>query len=98
MIVTIVHVFVKPEFIDAFKDITRENHENSVKESENFRFDILQDQNDPSRFVLYEAYASLDAIAAHRETPHYFKWRDTVAPWMAKPREGARYNMLFPTP
>lgn len=96
MVVTLVHVFVKPEFIKAFVEVTRENHEHSIKESGNFRFDILQDAQDPSKFVLYEVYESEKAAAAHKETAHYFKWRDTVASWMAKPREGVKHTLLFP--
>ncbi len=96
MIVTLVHVFVKPEYIDQFIEITRANHEASVQEPGNFRFDILQDAQDPGKFVLYEAYASEAAVNAHKETVHYAKWRDTVAPWMAKPREGIRHTMVFP--
>ena len=96
MIVTIVHVYVKPEFIEAFKAITKENHEGSIKEPGNFRFDILQDAKDRSKFVLYEAYESEEAVAAHKQTTHYLRWRDTVDPWMAKPRDGFRHQMLFP--
>lgn len=96
MTVTLVHVHVKPEFIKAFIDATRENHENSTKEPGNFRFDILQDTANPGKFVLYEAYASEAAAAAHKETSHYLKWRDTVAGWMAKPREGVKHTLLFP--
>lgn len=96
MIVTLVHVYVKPEFIDQFIEITRANHEASVLETGNFRFDVLQDAQDPGKFVLYEAYASEAAAGAHKETAHYAKWRDTVASWMAKPREGIRHTMLFP--
>jgi len=97
MIVTIVNVEVKTEFIDAFILATRSNHETSVKEPGNFRFDILQDAQNPGKFILYEAYESEEAVAAHKLTAHYATWRDTVAPWMAKPREGIRYKMLFPT-
>lgn len=96
MIVTLVHVQVKAEFIAAFIEATRRNHENSVKEPGNFRFDILQDAQDPARFILYEAYASGQDAAAHKETSHYLQWRDTVAPWMAKPREGVKHTLLFP--
>lgn len=96
MTVTLVHVHVKPEFIKPFIDATRENHENSTKEPGNFRFDILQDTANPGKFVLYEAYASEAAAAAHKETSHYLKWRDTVAGWMAKPREGVKHTLLFP--
>jgi (4S)-4-hydroxy-5-phosphonooxypentane-2,3-dione isomerase len=96
--VTLVHVYVKPEFINAFIEATRENHENSIKEKGNLRFDILQDAQDPAKFVLYEAYESEQAAIAHKETIHYLQWRDAVAPWMAKPREGVKHNLLFPAP
>ena len=96
MIVTLVYVQVKVEFVKAFIDATRENHEYSVKEKGNLRFDIIQDANDPAKFVLYEAYESDQAVAAHKETTHYLKWRDTVTPWMAKPREGVKHKLLFP--
>lgn len=96
MIVTLVHAYVKEEFISSFIEATRVNHENSINEPGNFRFDIIQDQQMPSRFILYEAYLSDQAAIAHKETLHYKKWRDTVAPWMEKPREGVKYNLLFP--
>lgn len=96
MIVTIVHVYVKPAFIQPFIEATRLNHEHSARESGNFRFDILQDAADPSKFILYEAYATEQDILAHRETAHYQQWRDTVAGWMVKPREGVKHHMLFP--
>ncbi|HEY9046318.1 MAG TPA: antibiotic biosynthesis monooxygenase, partial [Ohtaekwangia sp.] len=96
MIATIVHVYVKPEHIEAFINATKTNHENSIQENGNLRFDILQDDKDPGKFVLYEAYETEQAVAAHKETAHYLAWRDTVAPWMAKPREGVKHKMLFP--
>ena len=96
MIATLVHVLVKPEFVKSFIEATRKNHESSVKEKGNFRFDILQDAQDPCKFVLYEAYESDQAAAAHKETSHYATWRDAVASWMAKPREGVKHTMLFP--
>ena len=96
MIVTLVYVQIKSEFVNVFIEATRENHENSVNENGNIRFDILQDANDPAKFVLYEAYTTEQAVAAHKETAHYLRWRDTVAPWMAKPREGVKHNLLFP--
>lgn len=96
MTVTLVHVQVKPEFIQLFIEATRENHQKSVLESGNFRFDILQDAEDPGKFVLYEAYASEEAVKAHKETAHYAKWRDTVSDWMAKPRQGVKHQLLFP--
>jgi (4S)-4-hydroxy-5-phosphonooxypentane-2,3-dione isomerase len=96
MITTIVHVHVKPEFVADFIEASRLNHEQSIHEPGNFRFDILQDAQDKNKFVFYEAYANEQAVAAHKETSHYLTWRDTVAPWMAKPREGIRHVMLFP--
>ncbi len=96
MIVTLVHVYVKPDFIGLFIEATRTNHENSVKEPGNLRFDILQDAGVPSKFILYEAYDSEKAAAAHKQTVHYTTWRDTVAPWMEKPREGVMHKLLFP--
>jgi (4S)-4-hydroxy-5-phosphonooxypentane-2,3-dione isomerase len=96
MIATIVHVYVKREFLKEFIEATRLNHESSVKEPENVRFDILQDSADPTKFTLYEGYRTEDGAAAHKQTAHYLKWRDTVAPWMAKPREGVKHLILFP--
>ena len=96
MHVTIVHVQVKPEHVDAFIEATRENHVGSVQESGNMRFDILQLSSDPTQFVLYEAYASASDAASHKSTPHYQKWRERVEPWMAEPRRGVNYNGVFP--
>jgi autoinducer 2-degrading protein len=96
MQVTLVHVQVKPEHVQDFIVACRLNHEGSVREPGNRRFDILQSSNDPTRFVLYEAYASAEDAAAHKKTPHYIKWRDTVTSWMAAPRVGDSYLGLFP--
>lgn len=96
MHVTLVHVSVKPEHVEDFIRATRLNHEASVGEAGNLRFDVLQAPDDATRFILYEAYASADAAAAHKQTPHYLIWRDSVAPWMARPREGVNYRGLFP--
>lgn len=96
MTATIVHVYVKPAHIAEFIAATKINHENSTKEPGNLRFDILQDEKDPSKFVLYEAYETEEAVKAHKETAHYAVWRDTVANWMAQPREGIKHTMLFP--
>lgn len=96
MHVTIVQVQVKPEHVRDFIDASRKNHEGSVREPGNLRFDVLQSPDDPARFVLYEAYISAAAAAAHKNTPHYLDWRDTVGPWMAQPRIGVPYNGLFP--
>ena len=96
MHVTLVHVHVKPEHVDAFVAATRANHEGSVREPGNLRFDILERADDPTRFVLYEVYATPEAAAAHKSMPHYLTWRDRVADWMASPREGVSYRALFP--
>jgi autoinducer 2-degrading protein len=96
MHVTLVHVHVKPEHVDAFVDATRANHEASTREPGNVRFDVLRAVDDPTRFVLYEWYVDADAAAAHKTTPHYAAWRDAVAGWLAEPRVGVRYDGLFP--
>jgi len=96
MHVTLVHVQVKPEHIRDFIEASRLNHEGSVKEPGNRRFDILQSADDPTKFVLYEAYVNAQDAAAHKTSPHYLKWRDTVAPWMATPRQGVPYLGLYP--
>ncbi len=96
MIVTFVHVWVKPESVEDFKKASIENHGNSIKEPGNLRFDVLQDSNDLNKFVLYEAYESQEAAAAHKQTTHYLKWRETVADMMAKSREGVAHNILAP--
>lgn len=96
MHVTLVHIRVKPEDIDAFVTATRLNHEASIREPGNRRFDILQDPADPTRFVFYEAYATAADAAAHKQTPHYAAWRDAVAGMMAEPRRGEPLTGLFP--
>lgn len=96
MIVTCVHVHVKSDKIDDFKKVTIANHVESIKEPGNLRFDLLQDAGVPSRFVIYEAYESEEAVAAHKNTAHYALWRDTVADWMASTRQGTRYNIVAP--
>ncbi|MBD3392537.1 MAG: antibiotic biosynthesis monooxygenase [Chitinivibrionales bacterium] len=97
MIVTTVMVNVKPEHIEEFVAATVENHEASIREPGNLRFDVLQSDDDPGRFLLYEAYAVPDAAAAHKQTAHYAKWRDTVADWMAEPRTGIKYTAIRPS-
>ncbi|TVY11013.1 antibiotic biosynthesis monooxygenase [Paenibacillus cremeus] len=97
MIVTLVEVYVIAEHVEAFIAATVENHQGSVQEPGNLRFDILQHRDDPTCFTLYEAYESEDAAAKHKETPHYLKWRETVAPWMAKPRVGVPHRVVAPT-
>lgn len=96
MIVTSVTVYVKQDHINDFIEATIENHNNSIKEPGNLRFDVLQCKNDPSRFLLYEAYESEEAAADHKNTEHYLKWRETVADWMAQPREGVPHHVISP--
>lgn len=96
MIVTLVHIWVIPEMVEAFIEASRKNYNESVKESGNLRFDILRDVEDPLKFTFYEAYLSEDAAKAHKETPHYKVWRDTVAGWMAKPRSGIKHEIIYP--
>jgi len=94
----IVHVFVhvKPEFVGAFKAASLENARNSVNEPGIARFDVIQQLDDPNRFVLVEVYRTLDDPAKHKETAHYARWRDTVAPMMAEPRSSIKYGNVFP--
>jgi len=97
MIVTLVHIWVKVQFVDDFVRATIDNHENTIKEPGNIRFDFLSDAIDKSKFVLYEVFESEEAIATHKVTAHYLRWRDTVADWMAQPRQGLRQQVIRPT-
>lgn len=97
MHVTLVHVYVKPEHLDAFIEATRKNHEASIQESGNCRFDILQNPENSSHFILYEAYDHPESAAKHKEMPHYHAWRETVQEMMAEPRKGVPMRGLFPT-
>jgi quinol monooxygenase YgiN len=96
MLVVHVHVRVHPESVAAFIEATLTNARASVKEPGIARFDVIQQQDDPSRFVLVEVYRSQEATLAHKETPHYAVWRDTVAPMMAEPRGSVKYANLHP--
>ncbi len=97
MIVTCIHVEVKPENLQDFVDAMVENHKGSVMEPGNLRFDVLQQADDPCRFMIYEVFESEDAVAAHKETAHYLKWRDKVKEYMASERYGVRYNIVEPS-
>ena len=94
----IVHVFVhvKPDCVDAFRAATIENARNSLLEPGVARFDVAQQLDDPTRFVLVEAYRTPDDPARHKETAHYQTWRDTVADMMAEPRSSVKYSDVFP--
>jgi autoinducer 2-degrading protein len=96
MIVTCVYVKVKSEAVQEFIEASVANHLESVKETGNLRFDLVQQADDPSRFMIYEAYETDDAAALHKTTHHYLKWRDTVAGMMAEPRKGVKYNIVQP--
>ena len=94
----IVHVFVKvkPQKIAAFKAASIKNARESVEEPGVARFDVIQQKDDPTRFVLVEVYRTSDDPARHKETAHYQKWRDTVADMMAEPRSAIKYTNIFP--
>ncbi len=96
MLIVHVHVQVKPDQVEAFKEATVKNAANSVQEPGIARFDVIQQQDDPARFVLIEVYRTAAAPAKHKETAHYQKWRDTVADMMAQPRTGVKYSNIFP--
>ena len=94
----IVHVLVhvKPDQVEAFRAASVENARNSVREPGVARFDVVQQQDDPTRFVIVEVYRTPDDAGKHKETAHYKKWRDTVADMMAEPRVGVKYTNAFP--
>jgi autoinducer 2-degrading protein len=96
MLVVHVHVHVKPESVEAFKEATIENARNSVQEPGIARFDVIQQLDDPTRFVLVEVYRDDSAPGEHKKTAHYQTWRDTVAEMMAEPRSSVKYDNVFP--
>ncbi len=96
MLIVHVHVHVKPGFIEAFRQATVENARNSVQEPGVARFDVIQQADDPTRFVLVECYRTADAPARHKETAHYAAWRDAVADMMAEPRTSDKFSNVFP--
>jgi autoinducer 2-degrading protein len=96
MHVTLVYVHVIANHEADFIEATRRNHAASVQEPGNLRFDVLQSEEDGTRFVFYEAYRTAEAAAAHKQTTHYQTWKATVAPWMASPRRGITYQGLCP--
>jgi (4S)-4-hydroxy-5-phosphonooxypentane-2,3-dione isomerase len=96
LVVVHVHVHVKAASVESFRQATRENAEQSLREPGIARFDAVQDAEDPTRFVLVEVYRDERAPAAHKETAHYKKWRDAVAKMMAEPRSSRRYGNVFP--
>jgi quinol monooxygenase YgiN len=96
MLIVHVHVKVKPEAVEAFRQATIANATESIKEPGIARFEMMQQQDDPAKFVLVEAYRTVEATVAHKGTRHYQVWRDTVAPMMAEPRSSVKYSNVFP--
>jgi (4S)-4-hydroxy-5-phosphonooxypentane-2,3-dione isomerase len=92
-----VTIKVKPEAVQAFTAAIRLNHEGSVQEPGCLRFDVLQAENDPAHFFLYEIYRQHDDFLAHQQTAHYAAWKAAIADMMAEPRVGLRFVTLFPT-
>lgn len=96
MFVALISIKVKPEYVEQFVEATLDNVRNSAQEPGILRFDFIQQADDPTRFVLIEAYRSPEAPAAHRETTHYQRWRDTVSDWMSEPRTALKYQQIYP--
>lgn len=98
MLIVQVHVRVKPGSVEAFRAATLENARNSVREPGVVRFDVVQREDDPERFLLIEIYRTPDDPARHKETAHYAAWREAVEPLMAEPRRSEKFRPLFPEP
>ncbi len=96
MLVVHVHVHVKPDSVESFRKASIENASNSVREPGVARFDVIQQDDDPKRFILVEVYRTAEDPARHKETAHYKKWRDTVADMMAEPRRAVKFTNAFP--
>jgi quinol monooxygenase YgiN len=94
----IVHVFVhvRPDCVADFQQASLDNARNSIQEPGIARFDVIQQSDDPTRFVLVEVYRTPEAPGQHKETGHYVRWRDAVAPMMAEPRQSIKYTNVFP--
>ena len=98
MLIVHVQVHVKPECVGEFRQATIENARASVQEPGIARFDVVQQEEDATRFVLIEVYRTIEGAATHKETAHYAKWRDAVASMMAEPRSSVKYGAVFPDP
>ncbi len=96
MFVVCVHVLVKPAHLEDFIAASQENAAGTILEPGNLRFDVLQQADDPLRFVLYEVYCDENASKAHKQTAHYARWREVVETWMEQPRRGVQYKTWFP--
>ena len=95
MYVSCVTIFVKPAVVQPFIEATLDNARNTRREPGNIRFDVLQAEDDPTRFMLYEVYQRKEDLAAHQQTAHYARWKAAVADWMAQPRQGVKHNALW---
>jgi len=95
MYIVAVTLWVKPESVQPFIDATLENAHNTRREPGNLRFDVSRAEDDPTRFLLYEAYRTKDDFTKHQQTPHYFTWKTAVADFMAQPRQGVKHQSLF---
>jgi len=95
MYVVCVTVHVKPDKLQSFIEATLDNARNTRREGGNIRFDVLQAEEEPSRFMLYEVYRTKEDFARHQQTEHYLRWKQTVADWMAQPRQGVRHRSVF---
>ena len=95
MYIVNVTIFVKPEFTARFIEATIDNAGNTRHEPGNIRFDVCQAEDEPNRFLLYEAYKAKEDFAAHQQTAHYARWRDAVTPWMSQPRQSVKHFPLF---
>ncbi len=96
MIAYLVSINVKPDSVDDFKEASTLNAQSSIKEPGIFRFDLIQQRDEPTRFMLIEVYGSEQDTLKHKETDHYKTWRATVEPMMAAPRKGVRYDIVYP--
>ncbi len=96
MHIVLVHVHVKPDAISTFEAATEDNARQSRLEPGIVRFDVLQQRDDPTRFVLVEVYRDVEAAVAHKATAHYLAWRDAVATFMAERRVGVVYANISP--
>jgi autoinducer 2-degrading protein len=95
MYVVSVTVHVKPDQVDSFIEATLDNARNSRNEPGNVRFDVLQAEGESTRFLLYEVYHTKDDFTKHQQTEHYLRWKQTVADWMAQPRQGVKHESIF---
>ena len=95
MYIVSVTIFVKPQFVEPFIEATLDNARNTRHEPGNIRFDVSRCEDDPARFLLYEAYRTKEDFAAHQKTEHYARWKAAATDWMARPREGVKHNSIF---